>query len=104
MHILILFDHLCLNQAKCRAIPVNHEEGTRNGAENATTESIPSKLKAVIKFVYDEGMKKALAGKDFDAYIQNIWSHTLGRFRHPSLGTIIEFEVCKSTIVCFSET
>ena len=58
---------------------------------------IPSKLKAVIKFGYDDGMKDALGGEDFDTYIAGVMTHTQAHYRHAaSLGTTIEFEVCES--------
>ena len=54
----------------------------------------------MIKFGYEEGMKTALAGEDFDAYIAGVFTHTQAHYRHAaSLGTTIEFEVCKSIIV-----
>merc|ERR1712150_334583 len=56
--------------------------------------SIPSTLKAVIKFGYDEGLKNALGDEDFDEWIEKVFTHTQGHFRHSaSLGTSIEFEV-----------
>ena len=103
-------------EAKSGAIPINREEWTENGdeeingaieeaARNAKVGSIPSTLKAVIKFGYEEGMKTALAGEDFDAYIAGVFTHTQAHYRHAaSLGTTIEFEVCKSIIVWFFET
>ena len=58
--------------------------------------SIPSKLKAVIKFGYEEGLKKKFAKekKDFAAWIEGVFTHTQVYFKDPSLGTEIEFEVC----------
>ena len=57
--------------------------------------NIPEKLKVVVKFGYDKGLKKRLdkEGKDFDSYIQAVFTQTIAYFRHPSLGTEIEFEV-----------
>ena len=75
-------------EAKSGAMPINREEWTENGdeeingaieeaARNAKVGSIPSTLKAVIKFGYEEGMKAALAGEDFDAYIAGgIYTHS----------------------------
>ena len=61
---------------------------------------IPSKLKAVIKFGYDDGMKDALGGEDFDTYIAGVMTHTQAHYRHAaSLGTTIEFEVCESKFI-----
>ena len=51
----------------------------------------------MIKFGYEEGMKTALAGEDFDAYIAGVFTHTQAHYRHAaSLGTTIEFEVCNN--------
>ena len=63
-------------------------------AETAKAVSIPSKLKAVIKFGYDDGMKYRLGSQDFGRWIEAVFTHTQAHYRHPSLGTIIEFEVC----------
>ena len=61
-----------------------------------TRKSIPRKLKATIKFGYEDGMKMALQreGTTFDKWIANVVPHAQIRFRHPSLGTEIELEVC----------
>ena len=67
------------------------EEGRVNAA--AVT-SIPSKLKAVIKFGYEDTMRSALSGTDFNSWIGGVFTHTQAHFRHSaSLGTTIEFEV-----------
>ena len=80
-----------------------HEEGDEEindeieeAAKGATLQrSMPTTQKAVIKFGYEEGMKAALGGEDFDAYIAGVFTHTQAHFRHSaSLGTTIEFEVC----------
>ena len=55
--------------------------------------SIPSKLKAVIKFGYDEGIKTRLGTESFESYIADVFTHTQARFRDASLGTEIDFEV-----------
>ena len=82
-----------------------HEEGgdeekndeEENAAHNVRTTSIPSKLKATIQFGYEDGMKEALGGEDFDAWVQTVMVHTQTHYRHAeSLGTTIEFEVCFS--------
>ena len=71
----------------------NDAEEEINSKANITT--IPSKLKAVIKFAYEDGMKAALKGEDFNSWIEDVLCHTQAFYRHPSLGTTIEFEVCK---------
>ena len=78
-----------------------HREGDEliNDAEEekikiAKKTSIPSKLRAVIKFGYEEGMKNALLGQDFDSWIDSVFTHTRAHFMHESLGTKIMFEVC----------
>jgi hypothetical protein len=64
-------------------------------ASVARVGSIPSKLKAVIKFGYEDTLKATLNGEDFDAWIAGVFTHTQAHFRHDaSLGTTIEFEVC----------
>merc|ERR1711899_100176 len=79
-----------------------HEEGgdeekndeEENAAHDVRTTSIPSKLKATIQFGYEDGMKEALGGEDFDAWVQTVMVHTQTHYRHAeSLGTTIEFEV-----------
>ena len=88
-----------------RALVTDRDDWTRNGDEivnpaeeakaaNARVVSIPTKLKAVIKFGYEEGLLAALNGDDFDTYISEVFTHTQAYFRHAaSLGTTIEFEV-----------
>ena len=90
-----------------RAIPVDRDDDgfqKQNGdeevndqeeldADNADVVAIPSKLKAVIKFGYDEGWKKAFKGVDFNKWIENVFAHTQARYKDPSLGTKITFEV-----------
>jgi hypothetical protein len=62
----------------------------------AKVTTIPSKLKAVIKFGYEDGMKEALHGEDFSSWIVGVFTHTRAHYRRSSsLGTTIEFEVCK---------
>ena len=68
------------------------EEANANVARVGT---IPSVLKAVIKFGYEDTLKSALSGEDFDGWIAGVFTHTQAHFRHAaSLGTTIEFEVC----------
>ena len=64
--------------------------------QTASPVKIPSKLKAVIKFGYDEGIRSRLAlqNLNFKSWIKGVLTHTQAHFRHPSLGTTIEFEVC----------
>ena len=97
--------------AESRALPVArkdgwHEEGDEEindeieaAAKGARLQrSMPTTQKAVIKFGYEEGMKAALGGEDFDTYIAGVFTHTQAHFRHAaSLGTTIEFEVCRIT-------
>merc|ERR1712088_1058301 len=75
-----------------------HEEGgdeekndeEENAAHNVRTTSIPSKLKATIQFGYEDGMKEALGGEDFDAWVQTVMVHTQTHYRHAeSLGPTI---------------
>ena len=67
-------------------------EEARDNAAAVT--SIPSTLKAVIKFGYEDTMLGALGGEDFDSWIAAVFTHTQAHFRHAaSLGTTIEFEV-----------
>ena len=63
--------------------------------------SIPAKLKATIKFGYEEGLKANLAsdGLDFMSWISDLFPHVQARFAHPSLGTEIVFEVCSSGVI-----
>ena len=62
--------------------------------KSAQVTSIPSTLKAVIKFGYEDGMQAALGDETFDSWIAGVFTHTRAHFRHAeSLGTTIEFEV-----------
>ena len=97
-------------EAISRAVPINHDGWHRlgdeeindeeeEGVKNINITSIPSTLKAVIKFGYEDGMKKSLGNVDFDSWVASVFTHTQAHFRHEeSLGTKIEFEVCN--IVC----
>ena len=90
-----------------RAIPVDRDDDEfqiENGdeevndqeeleAEKADVVAIPSKLKAVIKFGYDEGWQRAFKGKDFNKWIVSVFTHTQAHYKDPSLGTKILFEV-----------
>ena len=68
--------------------------GIEHDAEIAKLTNIPSKLKATIRFGYEDGVKAAFGNRSFDEGIQSVLAHTQAHFRHISLGTIIEFEVC----------
>ena len=93
-------------EAISRVIPINHDGWHQLGDEEINDEeeeniksinitSIPSTLKAVIKFGYEDGMKKSLGNVDFDSWVASVFTHTQAHFRHEeSLGTKIEFEVC----------
>ena len=90
-----------------RALASNRDDWIKKGDEvfnpaeeteaaNTRIGSIPSRLEAGIKFGYEEGMLAALNGEDFDTYIAGVFTHTQAHFRHAaSLGTTIEFDVCK---------
>ena len=56
---------------------------------------MPSKLKATIKFGYEDSMKEWLDsnGQDFDSWITGPLTHAQAIYRHKSLGTEVEFEV-----------
>ena len=62
-------------------------------AAKAEVVTIPSKLKAIIKFGYDEGWKNAFAGTDFDEWIAAVFTHTQAHYKDPSMGTEVTFEV-----------
>ena len=63
-------------------------------AATANVSTLPSALKATIKFGYEEGLRQALGTEDFDDWIESVFTHTQAYFRHAaSLGTTIEFEV-----------
>ena len=117
MYISILFDTKIVSKELCfifvaisDAVYVNLTNANASTifVKDSTTKSesspgdkekidkIPPKLKAVIKFGYDEGMKNRLSRQDFqfETWIEGVLTHTQAHFRHPSLGTVIEFEVC----------
>ena len=90
-----------------RAIPVDRDDdwhrkldeledyAEEDLVKSAQVTSIPSTLKAVIKFGYEDGMLAALGDETFDSWIAGVFTHTRAHFRHAeSLGTTIEFEVC----------
>ena len=67
-------------------------------AATAKAVTIPSKLKAVVKFGYDKGIKDALGSQEFGTWIEGVFTHTQAHFRHQSLGTEIEFEVSSTSV------
>ena len=97
--------YITVSLALSRALPIDRDDWHQNGDEElndaleesvatAAVTSIPSTLKAVIKFGYETGLKNALGSEDFDAWIAGVFTHTRAHFRHAaSLGTTIEFEV-----------
>ena len=56
---------------------------------------IPSRLKATIRFGYEESAKQKIGSSKMDEWLKDIMTHLNAHYRHPSLGTRIEFEVCK---------
>ena len=73
---------------------INLKEGNDEVLIN-NLNSVPGKLKAVIKFGFDEGFKNRVSqlGQTFDDWIDAVFIHTQAHFRHASLGTEIHFEV-----------
>ena len=79
-------------QALSRAVPTNRgdwtlvngdeevNEAEETAAENTRVASIPSTLKATIKFGYEDGMVAALNGEDFDTYIAGVMTHTQAHY------------------------
>ena len=73
---------------------INNQEEV--AARRARVVFVPPKLKATIQFGYETSMKSALpADQDFDSWIAATFVHTQAHFKHPSLGTMIEFEARK---------
>ena len=67
------------------------------GKVDAAAVTLPSNMKAVVQFGYDQGMKDKLASvgsDDFSAYITAVATHTQAHYNHASLGTSITLEVC----------
>ena len=60
-----------------------------------TTASIPRKLKASIKFGYEETILEELGSqRHFESWLAEVFTHTQAYFRHSaSLGTEVDFEV-----------
>ena len=73
---------------------INNQEEI--SARRARVVFVPPKLKATIQFGYESSMKSALnTDQDFDSWIAATFVHTQAHFKHPSLGTMIEFEARK---------
>ena len=68
--------------------------------QRAPERSIPSQLKATIKFGYESGLKSTLdaEGITFEDWIADVAPHAQAHYLHSSLGTQIHFEVCKKQI------
>jgi len=93
--------------AQSRAIPVDRddngwhlvggdeEKNDKIELEAAKVEvgTIPSKLKAVIKFGYDEGWKNAFTGTNFNDWIASVLTHSQAHYKDPSLGTEVTLEI-----------
>ena len=62
-------------------------------SSDSKSPSIPSKVRAVTKFGYEETMKRTLRGEEFDTWIAKVMCHTQQHYLHESLGTEIHFEV-----------
>ena len=81
-----------------------HKEGdelvnddVEEAADKATVKKMPSVLKATVQFGYDAALARTLdtIQISFDSYVSWVFTHVQAYFRHPSLGTQIEFEVLK---------
>ena len=71
-------------------------------AKHSRSAILPEKLKATIKFGYDEGFKKYLEDNilqhtfnNFEDYIEAVFTQTQVYWRIPSLGTKVIFEVIR---------
>lgn len=82
----------------CNAWHKEGDEMTNDAIEKvvgkATVETIPSVLKATVQFGYNAELEKTFDknSMSIDSYIARIFTHVQAYFRHPSLGTQIEFE------------
>ena len=77
---------------------IDPQEELAAAAIDASTVTIPSNMKAVIQFGYDQGMKQRLESEgsdDFLTWVTSVMTHTQAHYKHASLGTNIEFEVCE---------
>ena len=74
---------------------INDEEEAK--ADAAALAVFPKRMKAVLKFGYDEGFKDHLAakGETFDGYIESVFNMMQVYWRHPSLTTEVIFEVAE---------
>ena len=95
-----------MEERKLRCIERNKKEGYASGdlMKNKTERKsfartskakIPSKLKAQLRFAYEESAKKKLGAAKVDGWTKDVMTHVKAHYRHPSLGTQIEFEVRK---------
>ena len=57
--------------------------------------TMPSELKAYLKFCYDRTLKRQLDkdNTDFGTWIDSVMTHVQTHYRHPSLPTKIQFKV-----------
>ena len=82
---------------------INDEEEAK--ADAAALAVFPKRMKAVLKFGYDEGFKDHLAakGETFDGYIESVFNMMQVYWRHPSLTTEVIFEVteCSNILIYF---
>ena len=76
-------------------------DGIEEASLKAKLVKMPSKLKAVIRFGYDEGIRARLGNRTFDDWIKEVFVHTQAHFKHPSLGTEVVFEVSSSLFIHF---
>ena len=102
---------MTITLAFSQAIPIERDDGkwhTPEGDEDeeindeiefaaakAEVVSLPAKLKAVLKFGYDEGWTTSptFGGYDFNEWIVGVFAHTQAHYKDPSLGTQVTFEV-----------
>ena len=60
-----------------------------HNAEIAKLTSIPSKLKATIRFGYEDGLKAAFGNNSFDEWTQSVLAHAQVHFRHNVVALIL---------------
>ena len=72
---------------------INDKEEAK--ADAAALAVFPKRMKAILKFGYDEGFKDHLAakGETFEGYIESVFNMMQVYWRHPSLTTEVIFEV-----------
>ena len=75
---------------------IDAEEEDAVSVVDASNVIIPSKLKAVIKFGFDEALSHRLDSveTDFTTWITSVMAHVQSYYQHSSLGTKILLEVC----------